>query len=341
MVAVSTERYTRQQRFAGLGSSGQARLTEARVLLVGCGALGGHLAQSFVRCGVGSLVIVDRDVVEETNLPRQVLFDERHAVLRMPKVDAAAETLARIGGGTRVETRAAHLDAELLDELGSGVDLVLDGTDNLETRYLLNDWCVSRAVPWVYGGVVGASGLVLPVRPGVGACLACAFPAPPPAGTLPTCETAGVIQPAVALVAALQAAAALHLLVDPASVPSRLLDIDAWSLRVRELALPRDPQCRTCVQHEYRYLAQERGPRAVSLCGRNTVQVRGAGGRMDLESTARRLQADVRQLVRAAALLRFEVDEVRVTLFVDGRALIEGTSDPARALAVYDRWIGA
>jgi adenylyltransferase/sulfurtransferase len=193
-------RHARQVRFAPISTRGQARIESARVLLVGCGALGGHLAQSLVRAGIGELRLVDRDTVEETNLPRQVLFTEAQARAAMPKALASVESLAPIGARTLLAPRVAHLDARLLDELGEGVDLVLDGTDNLETRYLLNDWCVARGVPWVYGGVVGASGLVLPVRPGVGACLACAFPAPPPAGTLPTCETAGVIQPAVALV---------------------------------------------------------------------------------------------------------------------------------------------
>lgn len=338
---MSARRYLRQTRFAPLGEAGQAKLAEARVLLVGCGALGGHLAQSLVRCGAGTLRIVDRDVVEETNLPRQVLFDEQHALEARPKALAAAETLARIGGTTRVEPRVAHLDAALLDELGDGVSLVLDGTDNLETRYLVNDWCVSRGVPWVYGGVVGASGLVLPVKPGEGACLACAFPAPPPAGTLPTCETAGVVQPAVALVAGLQAAAALRLLVDPAGVPSRLVEIDAWNLRVRELALPRDPQCRCCGQRNFVHLSAELGPRATRLCGRNTVQVRGGGGRMDLAATAARLADDADRVVCAGGLLRFDVEGLRLTVFADGRALVEGTEDDARALAAYDRWIGA
>jgi adenylyltransferase/sulfurtransferase len=328
-------------RFAPISARGQARIEAARVLLVGCGALGGHLAQSLVRAGVGELRLVDRDTVEESNLPRQVLFTAAQARAATPKSLAAVESLAPIGSRTILAPRVAHLDARLLDELGAGVDLVLDGTDNLETRYLLNDWCVSRDVPWVYGGVVGASGLVLPVRPGAGACLACAFPAPPPAGTLPTCETAGVIQPAVALVAALQAACALRLLVDPEGVPSKLVEVDAWSLRVRELQLPRDPECRACARREFLHLADAHGPRATRLCGRNTVQVRGGAGRGDLGALAARLGADARILHSAPGLLRFEVEGLRLTVFADARALVEGTEDESRALATYDRWIGA
>jgi adenylyltransferase/sulfurtransferase len=334
-------RHARQVRFAPISTRGQARIESARVLLVGCGALGGHLAQSLVRAGIGELRLVDRDTVEETNLPRQVLFTEAQARAAMPKALASVESLAPIGARTLLAPRVAHLDARLLDELGEGVDLVLDGTDNLETRYLLNDWCVARGVPWVYGGVVGASGLVLPVRPGVGACLACAFPAPPPAGTLPTCETAGVIQPAVALVAALQAAAALRLVVDPEGTPSKLVEIDAWNLRVRELHLPRDPGCRACARREFPHLSDAAGPRATRLCGRHTVQVRGGAGRVDLLALAARLGGDARVVAATGSLLRFEIDGLRLTVFADARALVEGTEDEARALAAYDRWIGA
>ena len=315
------ERYARQVRFAPISARGQARIEAARVLLVGCGALGGHLAQSLVRAGVGELRLVDRDTVEESNLPRQVLFTAAQARAATPKSLAAVESLAPIGSRTILAPRVAHLDARLLDELGAGVDLVLDGTDNLETRYLLNDWCVSRDVPWVYGGVVGASGLVLPVRPGAGACLACAFPAPPPAGTLPAC--------------------ALRLLVDPEGVPSKLVEVDAWSLRVRELQLPRDPECRACARREFLHLADAHGPRATRLCGRNTVQVRGGAGRGDLGALAARLGADARILHSAPGLLRFEVEGLRLTVFADARALVEGTEDESRALATYDRWIGA
>ncbi len=335
------DRHARQVRFAPISTRGQRRIESARALLVGCGALGGHIAQSLVRAGIGELRLVDRDTVEETNLPRQVLFTEVQARLALPKALASVESLAPIGARTVLVPRVAHLDARLLDELGEGVDLVLDGTDNLETRYLLNDWCVARGVPWVYGGVVGASGLVLPVRPGTGACLACAFPTPPPAGTLPTCETAGVIQPAVALVAALQAACALRLLVDPEGTPSKLVEVDAWNLRVRELELPRDPDCRACARREFPHLADAAGPRATRLCGRNTVQVRGGAGRCDLPALAARLAGATRILASAPSLLRFEVDDLRLTVFADARALVEGTEDEARALAAYDRWIGA
>lgn len=337
-------RFERQTRFAPLGRAGQERLERARVLLVGCGALGGALAQSLVRSGVGTLVLVDRDVVEESNLPRQVLFEERHARERVEKAEAAKETLARIGGPTRVEARAEHVDADNVEALVEGADLVLDGTDNLETRYLVNDVCVARGTPWVYGGVVGGHGLVLAVRPGHGPCLACLFPEPPPPGSLPTCETAGVLQPAVALVAALQAGAALRLLAAPEGFTPRLVEVDAWDGRVRELTVPRDPRCPVCrtdAPRELRYLHAPRVQRAVSLCGRNTVQVRGTRARPDLAALARALDGVARDVRASGPVLRFAVEEQRFTVFADGRALIEGLSDPDRALALYDRYVGS
>jgi adenylyltransferase/sulfurtransferase len=334
-----SRRFLRQTRFAPLGAAGQARLEQSRVLLVGCGALGGALAMSLVRSGVGELVLVDRDLVEESNLPRQILFDEQHARESWPKVRAAAHTLARIGGPTRIESRALHLDADNLDELAQGVQLVLDGTDNLETRYLINDWCVRAGVPWVYGGVVGSGGMVLPVQPGSGPCLRCVFPKPPPAASLDTCETAGVLQPAVAMVAALQAGIALRLLCGAGAPAARLVELDVWEPRVRSLQLARDLDCPCCVRREFSMLEEAGEHRALRLCGRNTVQVRGSRGATDLTALEAQLKPIARSLVRNELLLRAEFEETRLTVFPDGRALVEGTEDIGRALALYDRYI--
>jgi len=333
-------RFERQTRFAPLGKQGQQRLADARVLLVGCGALGGSLAQSLVRSGVGELVLVDRDVVEETNLPRQVLFDERHAREATPKVLAASETLARIGGPTRLETHATHFDEQNAEELAEDADLVLDGTDNLATRYLVNDLCVESGTPWIYAGVVGSGGLVLPVLPGRGPCLRCLFPEPAPQGSLETCESAGVLQPAVALVAALQAGLALRILAGPGLEAVQLFELDAWEPRTRALSVERDPACPCCGKREFPFLHEAEPHRAVRLCGRNTVQVRGARGRTDLDLLARSLAGVARGLQRNELLLRFEVDEGRFTVFPDDHALVESTEDVGRALALYDRYLG-
>jgi adenylyltransferase/sulfurtransferase len=339
-------RFDRQERFAGLGREGQASLERSAVLLVGAGALGGSLAQTLVRCGVGRVVLADRDVVELSNLPRQVLFEEAH--VGRPKAWAAREALAHIGGPTRVEAHAVHVDADNVEELARDVDLLLDGTDNLATRYLINDLCVESARPWVYGGVVGASGLVMPVVPGRGACLRCLFPEPAPPGSLATCDTAGVVLPAVALVAACQSAAALRWLSSDQEARERfepyLLDLDAWSGHLRRLPAPRDPDCPCCARREFPFLFEPVERAAVALCGRRTVQVRPpskAAARADLERLAARVAPAVGRLVRDEALLAFEVEGLRFTVFADGRALIEGTEDVDRARAAYDRWVGA
>ena len=333
------DRFDRQVRFAPLGAAGQARLAEARAVVVGCGALGGFTCQALHRAGIGELVLVDRDVVDVTNLPRQVLFDERHAEAATPKVEAAAEVLARGGGPTRVTPRAAHLDADNVAELCDGADVVVDGTDNLPTRYLLNDFCVEEGRPWVYGGVVGAGGIVLAVQPGRGPCLRCVFPEPPPAGTLPTCDTAGVIAPAVGAVASLQAGLALRVLVDPDGLEPGLVELDAWNGDARRIAVPRGEDCPCCVGGARDFLDAPR-ERAIRLCGRNAVQVRGPARPVNVDALAERLTGIADDIARSGDLLRFAIDGVRLTVFPDGRALVEGTEEPERALAVVDRYVG-
>jgi adenylyltransferase/sulfurtransferase len=309
------------------------------VLLVGCGALGGILAQTLTRAGVGELVLVDRDLVEETNLPRQVLFEDRHAEEGTLKVEAAAESLARIGGPTRLVPHATHLDADNIEDLAEGAALVLDGTDNLSTRYLINDYCVSSNVPWIYGGVVGAGGLVLAVLPGRGACLRCIFREPPPPGTLPTCDTAGVVLPAVGAVASMQAGLALRILAADEPEPA-LIELDVWNGDVRRVRAPRAKDCPCCGQRKFPYLDEETSRQAVVFCGRNTVQVRGRGPCPDLDGLARSIEGVATDIRRSGPLLRFDVDDLRLTLFPDGRALVEGTDDADRALAAFDRYVG-
>ena len=335
-------RFDRQVRFRELGRQGQERLEASRVVLVGCGALGGSLAQMLARAGVGQLVLCDRDVVELSNLPRQVLFDEGHALASVPKVSAAAETLARLGGPTRIEPRALHVDAGNLPELARGADLLVDGTDNLPTRYLLNDYAVRERVPWVYGGVVGSGGLVLGIAPERGPCLRCLFPEAPPPGSLETCDTAGVLLPAVSAVAALQAGWILRVLAGgvEGAPPAALLEVDVWSGRVRSLSVARDPHCPCCQARTFPFLEESREGPAVVLCGRNAVQVHGHGRRPDVEQLHQRLDGQVRGLRRAGDILRFEVDDLRLTVFPDGRALVEGTEEKGRARAVYDRFLG-
>lgn len=315
------------------------------MLLVGCGALGGVLAQSLTRAGIGQLVLVDRDIVEESNLARQVLFEDSHARAASLKVEAARETLGRIGGPTRFETHAQHLDADTIEELAEGCDLVLDGTDNLGTRYLINDYCVSEDVPWVYGGVVGSGGLVMAIVPGRGPCLRCLFETPPPTGSLETCDTAGVILPAVGAIASLQAGLALRLLAeapdDPAPLRPALLELDVWSGALRRLELARQENCPCCGQRDFTWLEEPLGRRATILCGRNAVQVRGLAAKPDLDRLQSVLEPISISTKRAGPILRCEIEEHTLTVFEDGRALIEGTDDIDRAIALYDRYVGS
>lgn len=346
------DRFARQTRFAPLGDDGQAALGKASALLVGCGALGGVLAQWLVRAGIGRIVIVDRDIVEVTNLPRQVLFTEAHAQNGAPKAHAAHEVLAQVGGPTIIEPHAAHLDADLLNSLGADVDLILDGTDNMGTRYLINDFSIARGIPWIYGGVVSSGGLVLAVLPGQSACLRCLFPDPPPPGTLPTCDTAGVIGPAVGSIASMQAGLALRILSGQyESLTPALIEIDAWHGSVRQLSIPRADGCPACGQKRFEFLeAASSAADAVTLCGRNTVQVMPAaagddvgmqGTRPSLDAVNERLEAAGITVMRVGPLLRFEADGHRMTLFQDGRTLVEGTEDTGRAMSLVARWIGA
>ncbi|MCC7013455.1 MAG: ThiF family adenylyltransferase [Planctomycetes bacterium] len=343
---MTSPRFDRQVRFAALGAGGQERLERSSVLIVGCGALGGSLAMTLVRSGIGRVVLVDRDVVELSNLPRQVLFEERH--LGHAKVQAAAESLARIGGPTRVEAHALHLDSDNLAELAQGCELVLDGTDNLATRYLINDFAIDRGVPWIYGGVVGASGLVMPVIPGAGACLRCIFPDPAPPGSLPTCDSAGVLLPAVSAIAALQAGAALRWLGSDAhgraTFQAQLIELDVWQLEAHHVPATRDPDCPCCGRREFPFLDASPHGSAISLCGRNTVQIRPArvpGARPDLERIAQSLAPFVSDARLLDGLLVFRVEELAFTVFPDGRALIEGTSELDRARSLYDRILGS
>jgi adenylyltransferase/sulfurtransferase len=273
-----------------------------------------------------------------------VLFTDEDASRGELKVTAAHAALSRMGGPTRLEAHAEHVDADNLEDLAEGCDLILDGTDNLGTRYLVNDYCVESGVPWIYGGVVGSGGLVLPIVPGAGPCLRCIFDEPPPAGSLPTCDTAGVILPAVGAIASLQAGLALRLLAgasDAAPLQPALLELDVWTGELRRLPISRQAGCPCCGAREFPFLHEPLGRRATILCGRNTVQVRGSGRAPDLEALTQSLQGLAGEVRRAGPILRFIVDEYTLTVFHDGRALIEGTDDVERALALYDRYVGS
>ncbi|MCI0588977.1 MAG: ThiF family adenylyltransferase, partial [Planctomycetes bacterium] len=286
------ERYSRQIRFAPVGPAGQERLGRASAVLVGCGALGASLADLLVRAGIGRLRIVDRDFVEASNLQRQTLFSEADARDALPKAEAARRRLSAVNSAVPVEAAVADVHPGNAEELLGGADLLLDGTDNFSTRYLLNDFAVERGIPWVYGGAVGASGLVLAVMPGLGACLRCLFPEPPPEGASPTCDTAGILAPAATLVASLQAAAALQILTGNGPAACRdLRQVDVWEGTIRSIRVERREDCPACGERRFEYLRGERGSAVATLCGRDAIQLSPAAQReLDLEALERRLR---------------------------------------------------
>ncbi len=334
------DRYSRQERVAGFGAAGQARLRDAQVMVVGCGALGTHAAEALARAGIGELRLVDRDIVEWSNLQRQVLFTEADAAAGTPKAIAAAARLHEINRDCRVHAHVAQCGPAFLAGLPARPDVVLDGTDNFATRYLLNDWCAQARVPWIYAGAVGAEAAAMVVRPG-GPCLRCLWPDPPIGSDVGNCETAGILAPAIAMVAAFQVAETLKLLVDPAAVTTGVFTADVWrSYAVLPMRGAADPACATCGLRQFPALA-EAPAASVALCGRDAVQVDpGPRTTVDLGELAQRLRGLVDDLQRTAHLLRFVVDGVRISVFAGGRALLFGVRDPLRARALYDRWIG-
>ncbi|MBI4467418.1 MAG: ThiF family adenylyltransferase [Acidobacteria bacterium] len=334
-------KYSRQVLFAGIGEAGQRCLAKSRLVIIGCGALGSAQANALARAGVGILRIIDRDFVEESNLQRQMLFDEADAREVLPKAVAAERKLKEINSAIGVEGVVADLVAENAEELLAGFDLILDGTDNFETRWLINDVGVKHGRPWIYGAVVGSYGVTMPIVPGTTACFTCLMEGQAGAGLEETCDTVGVINPAVNWVAALQVSQALQLLVGSWSAESaRWQRGDLWRNEFQASSLPRPrSDCRTCGKREFIYLSGKAQPQ-ITLCGRNSVQIHEGGRRLNLDELGRRLAAHG-QVRNNPYLLRLWVPPFELTLFADGRAIIGGTTDPAVARSLYARYVGS
>ncbi len=334
------ERYSRQVLFAGIGAEGQRRLLDARIAIVGCGATGSSLAALLARAGVGTLRMIDRDYVEPSNLQRQTLFDEADAAESLPKAIAACQKIAAFNSQVVVEPHISDLRPENADELLSGVDLILDGTDNFETRYLMNDYAVKNSLPWIYTAAVGSYAITMNVIPGETACLSCVFPQSP-GGMVETCETAGILNSAVNFAASVAATEALKLLIGAKEQLRRtLLSYDLWRNERAEVsaASPR-PDCRTCGLREFPYLSGEGRPH-ITLCGRNSVQIHERARPINLEEMSDRLKphGNVRH---NAFVLKFWKEPFEMTLFPDGRAIIKGTTDTAVARSLYARYVGS
>ncbi len=338
------QRYSRQVLFAGIGTDGQKKLAAAHVAIAGCGATGAAAASLLARAGVGTLTLIDRDYVEESNLQRQVLFDEGDALAALPKAEAARRKISLFNGSIQVHAHVADLVPGNIHELLRDADLVLDGTDNFETRYLINDYAIEQGRPWIYAAALGAYAATMNILPGPSAfqtaCLACIFPKPP-AGAVETCDTAGILNTAVNLAASIQVSEALKFLVGAAAQMRRtLLAMDLWSNQRSEVsaALPR-PDCAVCGQRDFAHLRGEGRPH-ITLCGRNSVQIHEH--RRPVDFAAMQLRLEPHGSVRHnSMLLRFERGEHTITLFADGRALIQGTTDVTVARSLYARFIGS
>lgn len=343
--AESLNRYSRQMRFAPLGEAGQRRLGGSRVLVCGCGALGSAIANTLVRAGVGAVRMVDRDYLELSNLQRQVLYDEADVAAGLPKVVAAANKLRAINSEVEIDPVVADVTHRNIAELADDCDVLVDGADNFEVRFLLNDYCLSSGKPWVYGGVIGAEGQSMTIVPGETACLACLLSEPPPAGATPTCDTAGVLAPAVNLIAAIQSAEALKLLSgNRVALSRRLAMVDLWENRLRHVDLAKlseSDACRACGQRDFVWLDGRRGSKSAILCGRNAVQIRpDVDKKLDLDAIAQSLTG-VAQVFVNDYLLRAETGEYMLTLFPDGRAIVAGTDDVGVARGVLAQWVGS
>lgn len=359
-------RYHRQMLLGGIGADGQKRLLEAHALIVGCGALGSCIADTLTRAGVGTITIVDRDVVEVTNLQRQILFDEQDIAHALPKAEAARRKLERINSTVDIHAHVDDFNAGNAEHYARDVDVILDGLDNFETRYLLNDLAVRRGLAYIYGGAVGTTGMQFTILPSSSApptrwtaeqctpCLRCVFPEAPPPGTSPTCDTVGVLGPAVSIVAARQCTAAIKLLTGNVErIDRRMLSLDVWTNQFRQFELAPEPRedCPCCGQGRFDYLEGGGASRATSLCGRDAVQIVPAGrrsdGELDFDALAQRLQPHGAFAI-TPFLLRGSFSRERgetgrpleLTLFANGRAIIKGTTEPELARTIYARYVG-
>ena len=343
------DRYSRQVRVPGIGKAGQEKIAAARVTLCGVGALGTVLANTLVRAGVGRLRVVDRDFVEPSNLQRQVLFDEADVVNNLPKAEAAAAKMRAINSAVAVESVVADIDRTNIEELCGDADLILDGTDNFEVRYLINDTAVKLNKPWVYGGAVGCEGMTMTIVPGETPCLQCVFEQSPGPGEVGTCETAGVLGPVVGIVASYQAAEALKLLAGRTDAINReLFLLNVWENTTRRVKIAplkgRKGKCPCCALRQFEWLAGAHGTQTTSLCGRNAVQVsHRRAGVVNFAELAKQLPAAGGVTVNKFLLKATISDggeEYEFTVFADGRAIIKGTADTERARVLYAKYVG-
>ena len=337
-----TDRYSRQILFSAIGKGGQKEIRAAKVVLVGCGALGTVSSEMLTRAGIGKLTLIDRDFVEESNLQRQTLFTEEDARQGLPKAAVAERELRAINSDVEVEGVIEDVTWQNIDRLCKNSDLIVDGTDNFETRFLINDFAVKQEIPWIYGACVGSYGVAFAFQPNLSACLQCLFEQPTDVGTTETCDTAGIIAPIVHVIAAFQVAQGLKILVGE-SPAQEILQIDVWTGTWQTISAngARSEECRCCGQHQFHFLEGQENARLTRLCGRNAVQISPPRPtRSDFQQISKRLDKSAK-IDLNEYLLRIRVEGYEIALFADGRSIIRGTDDFSEARALYAKYIGS
>lgn len=337
MVLDKQKRYARQVILEEIGEAGQKKLIETRALIVGCGALGSVIADHLARAGIGNICLVDRDIVELENLQRQVLYDEND--IGTPKAIAAAEKLKNINSEIEVKGHVKDFSPASAMKIAKNVHIVLDGTDNMQTRYLINDICIKEDIPWVYGGAVSTYGMTMNIIPKETACLSCAFPYMPKAGSLPTCDTVGVLNTVPSIIASIQTTEAIKIILNK-DYSKDLLVYDVWNHDFKSIKIIRNSDCKSCGQDKYEYLDAQKMEATTILCGRNSVQITPASdAEVSLERLAARLEkaGDVKL---SPVHLVFRTPDVEITIFSDGRGIVKGTDDKMQARSLYAKYIG-
>ncbi len=333
------DRYSRQIIFPQLGKEGQRRLGNSSVVIIGCGALGGIIATSLVRAGVGKVKIVDRDLIEYHNLHRQILFDEEDVKNKLPKAIAAEQHLKKVNSSIEIEGIVADVHYANVERLITGVDLILDGLDNPETRFIINDASLKHKIPWVYGAAIAASGMTMNIIPGETPCFRCVFPSLPPPGVIPNCDTAGVISPAPFVVGSLQSAEAIKILVGAKEINRDVIVIDVWQGTFHRLKVSPRRDCPTC-QGKYEFLQRQFGIRTTVLCGQNSVQILDP----KIESLSlKKLALHLKPLGKVSynkLILNFTVDNHEMVVFPDGRLILKNSLDESLARELYVKYIG-
>ena len=335
-----TNRYSRQVLLSQIGEQGQQKLLNSSVLIIGCGALGTFAANMLVRAGVGYVKIVDRDIVEYSNLQRQILFNEEDAKLKMPKAAAAEQHLKKINSLVKVEGIIKDISSSNIEQLCEGINIILDGTDNFETRYLINDISIKLELPWIYTGVIGTTGMTFNILPKGKPCLRCVFPEPPAPGSLPKCNTHGVLNAAVSLIGSIQVSESLKILLNDPDVSKNLTTIDIWNSTYTNIRVKADVTCCACEKQEYDFLSKKQVSWITNLCGRNSVQITPPKEtNINLEELKSKL-SEICEVNFSGFMLQISVENAKIIVFPDGRAIVEGTTDQSIARSLYSRFIG-